>query len=362
MKALSTEVLITYNGKDITRDLRPYLISFTFTDNSGGKADDISLTLQDAKGLWLRDWVPAKSDVITASILKGTRSLPCGSFSVDQVDYAFPPRTLSIKAVSSDITKQSVFQVKTRVWENTTLTDVCSEIAGNNGLLLYLEAEGDYPIERLDQVRQSDLDFLRELCEGYDWSIKTQKDTLIVYDTGARENLEPALNIDADDASLLNARFTSKSARVYRKARVRYHDPVRDETYDEDYDDYDEEGSERDLDISAYVESKGDAKRLAQKSLTQVNRREITGSITLTGRTDIAAGVTVMLSGFGMFSGRHFITKVTHKVDASGFTTTIEVGQPKESKRAGHSRKGARKTGGGTLKGELYYEGEKYYH
>ena len=86
MQALFTEVLITYNGTDITRDLRPYLLSFTFTDNAKGKADDISLTLQDRDSEWLRDWLPAKSDTITASILTPQQSLPCGSFSVDQAD------------------------------------------------------------------------------------------------------------------------------------------------------------------------------------------------------------------------------------------------------------------------------------
>ena len=367
-QARTTQVQIVYEGKDISKDLEPYLLSFTFTDNAKDKADDIALQLQDAKGEWLRDWLPAKSDTITASIIKydgdSAVSLPCGSFSVDQIDYAFPPRVLSIKAVSSDIKKKAVTQKKTKAWEKMQVKEICASIASSNGLALMLDASGSYKVEREDQTQESDLEFLKRLCGNYGWSVKVQKDRLIIYDTEQYESASPALEISIDDARLLSVRFTSKSAKVYKKAKVKYHDSVKDEDYEGEYEDDSEEGSERELEIHERVESSGDAQRLAKQRLIESNRKEITGSISLMGDVNLAAGQTVTLSGFGMFSGKHFVNKATHRVDTSGYVTSLELGQPQSEKKAGKSRKSTRKSTKGTKgtgSGEVFYEGEKYY-
>ena len=63
------EVSIIYEGVNISRDIAPYLISFTYTDNASDKADDISLTLEDRTRLWCGDWFPSKGDKIRASII-----------------------------------------------------------------------------------------------------------------------------------------------------------------------------------------------------------------------------------------------------------------------------------------------------
>lgn len=363
-QARYTEIIITYNGSDISKDLRPYLLSFTFTDNAKGKADDISLTLQDSQGEWLRDWVPAKSDSITASIVihseQGAQSLPCGDFSVDQIDYAFPPHTLTIKAVSADIKRKAVTQRKTKQWEDTTLSGICGDIASNNGLSLLLDIEQDFPITRVDQTEQSDLDFLFTLCNDYGWSVKLQKGRLVVYNTEKYENASESLTLTSDDRRVISARFSSKTAKVYKKARVKYHDPVKDEDYEEEYEDDAQEGSERELEIIERAESKSDAQRIARERVTEANRKEITGSITMLGDVRLAAGITVMLDSFGMFSGKYFLNKVTHKIDPAGYTTTLELGLPKQEKGKSKSRKGTRKSTGGTS-GEVFYEGERYY-
>ena len=82
--ARSTEVVIVYEGNDISRDIKPYLVSFSYTDNSSDKADDISVTLEDREERWRDPWFPTKGDVIKASIVvhewdspDKAESLPC---------------------------------------------------------------------------------------------------------------------------------------------------------------------------------------------------------------------------------------------------------------------------------------------
>ena len=363
MQSLSTYIYICYEGKDISQDIAPYLLTFTYTDNSGGTADDISLTLQDKAGTWLRDWMPSKGDTVTASIVQerpeGTRLLPCGSFTVDQIDYSESPAVFSIKGVSSSVKRKASQQKRSRSWDGVTLRQIIEDIASDNQLGVFLDGSADNRIERVDQSEQSDLSFLEELCGDYGLSVKIQEDRLVIYDLAKYEEKSSTAVIARGDANILSVRLSSKSAQVYKKAHVRYHDPLKNETYD--YEDEDDviEGSERELEICERVESQTDAERVASQRLASANRKEVTGSLTLLGDVNLTAGQTITLSGYGMFSGKHFITKATHSVGSSGYTVSVELGQPKSEKGKTKTRKTARKAK--TVHTQLFYEGEHYY-
>ena len=360
-----TSINILYQGKDITRDLAPCLLSFTFTDNAKGTADDISITLEDRSGLWLHDWTPSKGDTITASIIhtSGTRtqSLPCGSFSIDQIEYSYPPAVMSIKAVSASV-KKTVSQVKkTRSWENVTLREVCSDIAARNSLALMMDTYADGRLERIDQIQQSDLEFLRELCADYGQAVKIQEGRIVVYDLEEYEAKSPVLTLGIDDRRLLSFKYTSKNAKIVRKVKTKYHHPLRDETYEGEYlDDY-EEGSDRYEEIAEYLESQADAEQTAKERCIETNRKEITGSMTLMGDVNLCAGVMVDCVDFGAFSGKHFVNKASHKVDRSGYVTSLELGMPQAEKGKAKKRKKARQSSGSNTGGDVYYEGDAHY-
>lgn len=56
-KARYTDVLISVNGTDVTEDLKKYLQSVTYTDEEEDKTDDISITLDDREGVWIKSWI-----------------------------------------------------------------------------------------------------------------------------------------------------------------------------------------------------------------------------------------------------------------------------------------------------------------
>ena len=245
MQARSSHVKIIYEGKDITRDIAPYLTAFTFTDNSGGKADDISLTLQDRDSLWLNDWTPSKSDRITASIIRDGETMSelfCGSFEVDQIEYSMPPHTLSIKAVSCAVSKTFRHEAHYHAWENSSLRQISADIAAYHSLSLFYDAE-DFPLERREQIDCPDLKFLEALCGEFGLTVKVSDGKIIVFSEDDYSVHEAVSTITPGDTRLLSAKFTSKSAKIYRKARVKYHHPVKNETYEAEYDDENEEGS-----------------------------------------------------------------------------------------------------------------------
>ena len=365
MNSRRTTINILYQGKDITRDLAPALLSFAFTDNAKDTADDIAITLEDRTGLWLHDWTPSKGDVITASIIHSsgakTISLPCGSFSIDQVEYSYPPAVLSIKAVSSSV-KRSASQVKkTRAWESVSLREICADIAAWNNLALMMDTSADAFFERIDQVQESDLEFLRELCADYGQAVKIQEGRIVIYDLAEYEAKAPVLTISLDDERLLSFKFTSKSAKVVRSVKVSGHNPIKDETYEGEYLDDLEEGSERYEEAVEYLESQSEAETAAKERCIESNRKEITGSLSLKGDVSLCAGVMVDCVDFGQFSGKHFVNKASHKVDRSGYVTSLELGMPKDEKAKAKKRKKARQSSGSNTGGDVYYEGDAHY-
>lgn len=338
------DVKILYEGRDITLDIAPFLTSFTFTDNSTGKADDLSVALMDRDSVWLDSWMPTKGDKIRASIRENNVTLDCGAFEVDEVSYSMPPHVLTVKAVSCAVSKSSRWENHNQAWENTSLQEIASAIAGKSSLELSYTAP-DYQFERREQTHIADLPFLEALCSSYGLSLKVSDGKLIIYDPdGLTESQSSCATITPKDKRLISARFTSKSAGTFRKARVRYHHPIKNETYEATYEDSDEEGSERELEIYERVDSQEQARQVAEGSLKSANSREITGSVTLKGSGEFVAGQTVTLDGFGFFSGKYFVDKAEHSL-SSGWTVALSLKMGGESKKAAKSKKSAKQSG-----------------
>ena len=56
-QARRTAVQVSFGGVDISKDIRPYLLSLTYTDNEADEADDLQIKLQDRDGVWLTKWL-----------------------------------------------------------------------------------------------------------------------------------------------------------------------------------------------------------------------------------------------------------------------------------------------------------------
>lgn len=82
--ARRTAAEICFDGVDISKSIRPYLLSLTYTDNEEDEADDLQITLQDRDGLWLCQWL---NDMVqaAASTADVTSSTPVSSATTYQV-------------------------------------------------------------------------------------------------------------------------------------------------------------------------------------------------------------------------------------------------------------------------------------
>ena len=56
-RARRVGVSIKVNGADISEDMGKYLLSLSYSDEQEGKTDDLSLTIDDREGIWLKNWL-----------------------------------------------------------------------------------------------------------------------------------------------------------------------------------------------------------------------------------------------------------------------------------------------------------------
>ena len=350
-KARFAEVSIIYESVDITRDIAPFLTSFTYNDNASDKADDISITLEDRKRLWLNDWFPTKGDKIVAAIIlhdwhktNDVQTLPCGAFEVDSVDCSGPPTVINIKAISTLISKPMKSEAHTKAWENVRLSTIAGDIANKNGLNLFCDCESDYYFSRKDQVEISDLEFLNALCHDYGVNVKVTDKQLVLYSRDTYEAKGAIDVLEFGDEKLLRWQFSSKATGIYKAARLQYHDPVKNKNIDVTIKaDGQAEGSNRVLMINVKAESTDDAKKICEERLKAANSKEITGSVSLMGDLRYVGGSNVDIKGFGAFDGKYLIESATHSLAGSGYTTNIKLSMNKESKEKATAKKSSKR-------------------
>jgi phage protein D len=83
--------------------------------------------------------------------------------------------------------------------------------------------------ERRDQVQTSDMEFLKSLCQTYGLGIKVTDTQLVCYDEETYEAKSPVGALSFGDKSIISYRFTTKTRGTYKGAKLRYHDPVKNE-------------------------------------------------------------------------------------------------------------------------------------
>lgn len=367
-EARNLEVVINYEGKDISRDIAPYLISFSYTDNDSDKADDIALSLEDRAGKWRNDWFPAKGDKIIASLsahdweeANKTESLPCGTFEVTQIDYSGPPSVINIKAVSVPVSKGSSNEKHTKAWENVKLRSIAEDFANKGGLKLYFDVPDSPFYERKDQVEKSDLEFIKELCAECGAGVKVTADKLVIYDEEANEAREAAGELKFGDRKLINYRFSSKAAGVYKAAHLQYHNAKKNLNIDVTVKADEAEGSERVLELNLKADSIKEAKQIAEKKLKELNDKEVTGQISLMGDFRFSAGNNIEIKDFGSFDGKYCIEKAVHSISGSGYTTSLDIYMGRAEKKKAKSKRKAKKKKSGAESKPLVYQGTDVY-
>lgn len=334
-RARRASVRVSFAGTDITEDIRPYLLSMTFTDNEEDLTDDLSIKLQDRDGVWLQSWLAsaitaaAAQRKITASILRldgdGTETeLPCGEFELDAAEASGPPMECTLRATSLPYAEPIRQTVQSREWESYDLFGIAAEIASKAGLMVLPPTSGKNPqYERVEQFEESDIVFLDRICKEAGISLKASGGFLILGDMESYDAQSPVRVIRKNGGDYIKYKLsTGERDTQYSSCVVRYIDLETGEEYKGSASDPDAKNGQV-LNRVAVVGSNGEAETMAKNFLRQKNKFELTGQFTFPGDPSICATQAVELAGFGAWDGKYIIRKAVHTVGSGGYTTQI---------------------------------------
>ena len=335
--ARRTSVDVMFDGTDITKDIEPYLLDLIYTDDTDDLADDLKIGVQDRDGVWLETWLAEAveaaaggrlsiSAVIKPEHWKKDETLKTGAFELDSVDASGPPATVTISASSLAFSSDLRQTRKSKAWKNYNLSGIASEIAAGGGMGCMYEASANPSYDRVEQTRQSDIEFLRKLCQDAGISIKVTDGKLVLYDQAEYEAKAPVLTIEEGaKGGYIKYKLHSGSADTqYAKCRVRYMDPNTGKCIEGTAEDSSVSGDQC-LEVKAKVGNVGEAQALAKKRLRLHNKLAKTATFTMPGDVGLVAGVTVQLKGWGGWDGKYIVTRAVHTVGSGGYTTQISI-------------------------------------
>nr|WP_287412741.1 contractile injection system protein, VgrG/Pvc8 family [Pseudodesulfovibrio sp.] len=325
---------VAYDNADISVHIAPYVVSFTFIDNAHGKADSLSIVLEDRDGLWKGSWRPTKGATLQAWIdcldwngLGRNVTLFCGTFEVDTMSLSVSEAgdTFTIKAVSAKVQNSLRREKKSRSWENTTLRHVLRDIAGLAGMDTIFDA-ADIVLDRVDQCGESDLVFLKRLSDKHGLNFKVAESSLVLFE-GVKYDAKPSvMALRRGDSAISSIRLKDSVHDVYRDCTVSYHDPATKENREYTFIPPDAPSTGQTLKINTRVKNLAEAIAVAQTSLRKKNKDECSGTISTMGDPRQRGGVVIELGGCQSFDGRYFVESATHSfVRDAGYTTESSV-------------------------------------
>jgi phage protein D len=241
-------------------------------------------------------------------------------------------------------------------WTSTSLKKIAQKIAQSHGMGLVWDCEEDKKFTRVEQADQTDIAFLKKICQDAGCALKITGNKIVIYDQSKYEELKSIATVTCGDKSYIKWSFsTGEGETEYDMCTVKYTDPKTGKVItgsykteewkkkEEDQADKDAEDKDKPEVLvirNEKVSSVEEANALAEKRLKLANKFERKVSLTFPGNPNYCAGMTMQLKKFGYWSGKYLISKSRHDITSSGYTTTLtlrRVGKVETSGSAGGS-------------------------
>ena len=330
MESRRINIKISINGKDISRDISPYLKSVRYSDSLDGETNTAEIELEDRERLWIKDWFPQRGDTGSITFSRQNwnggdeETLELKNLEIDEIENSFPPNECKIKfnSVASNSNLKSVD--KSRSWENVKLSKICKDIAEGANLELNYDTAEDPEISRAEQKNESNLKFLHKLCKDKGLIVRVSENQLIVFDAEKLEQADAVEKFSYGDNKLKRFSATATISEIYTAAHVSYSHGKQKETIEHTFEDK-SKPSGMTLEINKKVSSKAEAEKLAKKSLRDKNKEEIKIRADTIGNLNYLSGNVITLDDtFGFYAGNYIIEKCDLKA-GNGFSCSLEL-------------------------------------
>ena len=313
---------LLYEGHDISQDIAPDLLSFSFTEKADGESDDVQIEISDRDGNWQNAWIPERGHIMRPAIVcrnwfeeDDMLTLDCGLFQVDEVEFSFDEiDKVTIKGIPGAVKSAIVGQKKTSGWQDRTLEQIAGDIAARGGLSLVYKG-GAVPFSRIDQRQEPDLAFLSRLGTENGFRVKAADGKLIVIEGKLADAMSP-LELNRQLGSSFRVRI--KSEDVYKGGKTAFNDPKTGTLYESIKHDPNDPNTGKYLEINTKTENMAMAHRVTHAKLREKNSGQIEGDWESIGDPRVRAGITLKTSGFGKLSETTFtVDEATHSISKS---------------------------------------------
>ncbi|HAO0691822.1 TPA: phage baseplate assembly protein V [Escherichia coli] len=332
-------------------------------DNRGFEADQLDIELNDADG---QVGLPVRGAVLTVYIgWKGFALVCKGKFTVDEVEHRGAPDVVTIRARSADF-RGTLNSRREGSWHDTTLGAIVEAIASRNRLEASVAPSlAGIKIPHIDQSQESDAKFLTRLAERNGGEVSVKMGKLLFLKAGqgvtASGKKIPQITITRSDGDRHHFAIADRGAytgvtakwlhtkdpkpqkqkvKLKRKKKEKHlraleHPKAKPVTQkkapkvpEAREGEYMAGEADNVFALTTVYATKAQAMRAAQAKWDKLQRGVAEFSISLaTGRADIYTETPVKVSGFKRVIDEQdwTITKVTHFLNNSGFTTSLEL-------------------------------------
>ncbi|WLG69336.1 phage late control D family protein [Pseudomonas brassicacearum] len=329
---------IVADGKDITALINDRLLSLRTSDKPGMDSDDFELRIDD------RDQavaLPTRGAGIEVYLgYTGQALTRLGRYTVDEIELSGPPDTMVIRGKASDM-RGSGKTVRSGSWENVPLQQIVRDVAARNGWQPVCPVQTKVP--RVDQLNESDYNFITRLAKQYDCTAKLADGKLLVMprqggQTASGKNLSPVVLRRTD---LSRYQFRLGDRNTQKAVRTKHQDKKSGalKVVELDNDDLPNGLPAVHTDRHIYP-NKSAAEQAAKARLAAFNRSSAGVRLEMAGRTDVFAERSIIVQGIKPgLDGEYLAEAVEQLFTSSGWTTTVECNGGKKGKANAKGKK-----------------------
>lgn len=258
-------VTISYNGSDITSSIQPCLTSLIYKESfqQAIQADTLELDIADPEGLFRKSFHLDTNAAVDCTIsienwngpFTGTKQKVLSQMFVQSIRIDKDKHTgTRIRLKCTSIPPQSPLRLekKSANWQPSTLKDVATQVASQDGLQLQYLATSNPQVQAVTQHEHSDAYLLKKLCRDNDLSYKVVNKTIYIRDVGQVEQQSPIGTIYCDEtenpggwnnSGIKKWEYLETTEDIYGSSIASYTDPTTGATVNETVTDPDNFGA-----------------------------------------------------------------------------------------------------------------------
>lgn len=324
------KVSVDIDGVPVSGLFFERLVSLNITDREGIRSDTLELVFNDAAPHFAS---PRRGAVASVTILSGGGGGFVGSYVIDRVDHSCLPYTITVGGHSADL-RSEMKTNKSRHWDDKSVKDIVTEIAGEYGLKPKIaDAVSGHVYAWIGQQDESDLHFLERLAKRQGALFTIKNGALLWLERGAGKTADGTV---VPSAIIIPTSMVEGSCRVsendvdrFGKIKALYQDRGGAKRQEVIVDGDTEADGEHV--IREPFSSKEEAKAAAEAYAREMLRGLVKTSCTIVGRPALMAGQPVKYQGVrpGVDGTEFIIEMVKHSYTKSGGLRTSFSGKLK---------------------------------